>query len=146
MTSAYCYTMDMYPQQYEDVNRVYKFYENLRESEKLTTTRCLDCGSIHWPPRVICRDCLSENLEWIDLPEEGTITSFSVSTAGVAPQFKPPVVFAIIEYENGVRIISPLVDTDINQVAIGKKVVLKVVDVPPDHLDRKRVMFYFKLA
>jgi len=145
MAEAYCYTMDMYPQQYEDTNRVYKFYENLREHEKLSTTKCKDCGATHWPPRVVCRDCLSENLEWIDFPEEAKISSFSVSTAGVAPQFKPPVVFAIMDYDNGVRIISPLVETAPEDVAVGKAVKLKVVDIPPDFIGRKRVMFYFRL-
>ena len=145
MAETYCYTMDMYPQQYEDVNRVHHFYEVLREQSKLITTKCVDCGAVLWPPRVVCRECLSDNLEWVDLPEEGTISSFSVSVAGVAPQFKPPVIYSVIDFENGVRIVSPIVDTDPEDIEVGKKVVLQPVDVPPDHLGRKRVMFFFKL-
>lgn len=146
MLEKYIYTMDPYPQQYEDINRVHKFYENLRERGQLTTTKCRECGAVHWPPRIICRECLSDNLEWIDLPNEGKITAFSISYAGIDPQFKPPVVYAIIDYdEAGVRIISPLVDTNVDEVTVGSEVQLKVVDVPPDQDGRKRVMFFYRL-
>ena len=143
---GYIYTMDIYPQQYEDMNRVYKFYEYLREENKLTTTKCNDCGKVHWPPRVVCRECLSDNLEYIDLPSVGKVVAFSVSYAGVAPQFTPPVTYAIIDYpEYEIRLISPLIETDVAKVEVGSEVELKIVDVDPDQDGRKRVMFFYKL-
>lgn len=144
---AYVYTIDPYPQQYEDVTRVHPFYTALREDGKLITTRCKRCGAVHWPPRVVCRECLSDDVEWIDLPKRGQIAAFSISEAGIDPRFKPPVVYAIIDFaETGVRIISPLVETDAAEVTVGAEVELKVVDVPPDQDGRRRVMFYFKLV
>ncbi len=145
MEEKYCYTMDLYPQQYEDENRLYKFYETLGEEGRLTTTKCKDCGAILWPPRIICRECISDNLEWVYLPKAGKIVAFTVNVAGVAPQFKPPVIYAIIEFDNGVRMISALVDTNPEEVSIGVEVEPKVVEWPTDHLGRKRFGYFFRL-
>jgi uncharacterized OB-fold protein len=83
---------------------------------------------------------MSDGLEWIDFPPTGKIYAFTVQVGGVPPGFQAPLVYALIDFENGVRIISPLVDTNPDDVAAGGEVVLKVVDAPRD-----RVLFFFKL-
>ena len=39
----YIGSMDLYPQQAPEFNRVFPFYENLKAG-RFTTTRCKDCG------------------------------------------------------------------------------------------------------
>ncbi len=46
----------------------------------------------------------------------------------------------MIDFDNGVRVISPLIDTNPDDVEVGDEVVLKVVDAP-----RERVLFFFTL-
>lgn len=133
------YICDPVPQQTPDQNRVYPFYDHLREG-RLTTTQCNNCEHIAWPPRIVCPECMSDGLEWVDFPPTGKIYAFTIQVGGVPPGFQAPLVYALIDFENGVRIISPLVDTNPDDVAVGHEVVLKVVDAPRD-----RVLFFFKL-
>jgi len=133
------YVCDPVPQESPDQNRIYPFYDHLREG-RLTTTKCLDCGHITWPPKIVCTQCMSDNLEWVDFPPTGKIYAFTIQVGGVPPGFEAPLVYALIDFDNGVRIISPLVDPNPDDVRVGDEVVLKVVDAPRD-----RVLFFFKL-
>ena len=65
LEGKYIATMDLYPQESREFNRIYPFYEHLRQG-RFTTTRCKGCGHEAFPPRVICPNCLSEDLEWIE--------------------------------------------------------------------------------
>ena len=134
------YVCDPVPQQSPDQNRVYPFYDHLREN-RLTTTECQDCGQITWPPKIVCNECMSDNLKWIDFPPTGKIYAFTIQEAGIPPGFEAPLAFALIDFDNGVRIISALVDTDVTKVTVGASVALKVVEAPRD-----RVLFFFTLA
>ncbi len=82
--------MDLYPQQAKEFNRVHSFYEFLRQG-RFTTTRCKDCGHRPFPPRVICPNCLSENLEWVDLPTRGKVKVVTEEEVGVPLGFRNPV-------------------------------------------------------
>lgn len=133
------YITDPVPLQTPDQNRIYTFYDNLREG-RLTTTQCKDCSYIMWPPRVVCPECISDNLEWVGFPEPGRIYAFTVQENGNPPGFPPPMVYALIDFDNGKRIISPIVDCDPNEVEVGAEVSLKVVPASKD-----RVLFFFTL-
>lgn len=138
----YSYTMDIYPQEHMEETRLWPFFENLKQG-KLTTTKCNKCRHVFWPPEVVCPECLSDDLEYVDMPKRGKIYAFTVQVAAIPPGFKPPLIHAMIDFENGIRIISPLVDTKPEDVKLGDEVELKVVDIPPDsHGDR--VLFFFK--
>jgi uncharacterized OB-fold protein len=134
------YVCDPLPQQSADQNRVYPFYEHLREN-RLTTTECQDCGQVTWPPKIVCNECMSDSLKWVDFPPTGTIYAFTIQEAGVPPGYETPLVCALIDFDNGVRIISTLIDIDPDKVTVGAKVALKVVDAPRD-----RVVFFFTLV
>ena len=144
--TAYFSAMDSYPQEYEDSTRLYKFYDNLREG-KLTTTKCKDCGTIHWPPRFLCPECLSENIEWVDMPKTGKIYSFTVAYGGLPPELvdKAPLVYALIDFDNGLRMLSGIVDAKVEEMATGLEVELVVGKLPPDFQGRERVIPYFGL-
>jgi uncharacterized OB-fold protein len=133
------YVCDPLPQQSKDQNRIYRFYEHLREN-RLTTTQCQDCEQITWPPKIICNECMSDNLKWVDFPPTGKIYAFTIQQAGIPPGFDSPLVTALIDFDNGVRVISVLVDTDPAQVTVGADVSLRVVEA-----HRNRVAFYFTL-
>jgi len=141
---GYLTVMDMYPQEYQDTTMMYPFWDNLRDG-KLTTTKCKDCGKISWPPRLICPECISDNLEWVDMPETGKIYTYTIQVVGLAPGFKPPMVFAVIEFENGIRIFSALTDVDPEEVRTGQEVVLNTGKIAPDQQGRERIIPYFTL-
>ena len=121
-------TVDVYPIQAKDQNQIYPFYEALKKGI-LTTTKCLKCGNIHWPPRTLCPGCWSTDLEWIELPRTGEIDCYATQVVGLPPGFDPPIVFAIIKLGSGVKIFSKIVDTKPEDVRDGARVELKVQEV-----------------
>ena len=64
LEGRYSNILDMYPLECKEFNRVYKFYDHLKVG-RWTTTRCKECEKVSYPPRVICPECYSEELEWI---------------------------------------------------------------------------------
>lgn len=133
------YCMDPVPLESKEHNRIHQFYDNLREG-RLTTTQCANCGQISWPPRIVCPQCMSDKLNWVDFPEAGSVYAYTVQLNGNPPGFPPPLIYALIDFDNGVRIISPVVDCDPGEVQVGSEVVLKVIPAP-----RERVLFFFQL-
>lgn len=133
------YSLDPVPLEAKEFNRIHPFYDHLKQG-RLTTTQCVHCGHISWPPRIVCPQCMSDQLDWVDFPEFGTVYAYTVQWNGNPPGFPPPVVYALIDFDNGVRIICPVVDCDPQEVEVGSEVVLKVVPAPKD-----RVLFFFQL-
>jgi uncharacterized OB-fold protein len=133
------YSLDPVPLQTKEQNRIYPFYEHLKRG-RLTTTQCSQCDHISWPPRIVCPKCMSDQLDWVDFPDVGRIYAYTVQTAGNPPGFPSPLIYALIDFDSGVRIISPVVDCKPEEVEVGAEVVLKVVPAPKD-----RVLFFFRL-
>jgi len=90
------------------------FWEGTKRGEFLVQ-QCNDCGSKLYPPKLYCPNCMSQSIEWIKATGKGKVFSYSVShddppTSGVAKYLKAPYVVAIIELDEGVKIISNIVD------------------------------------
>ena len=135
----YAATMDVFPQQTKELNKLYPFYDALREN-RFTTTKCKKCGALKWPPRTICPECISDDLEWIDLPSTGKIEIFTVEEVGVPLGFDRPLVHALVRLDNlDFTFFSRIVDVKPEQLTEGMSVVLKVLEI-----DRDRVTFAFK--
>lgn len=135
----YIFSMDPYPQEEEDQNKLYKFYDYLREG-RLTTTRCSKCKAIKWPPRTVCPECMSDELLWVDIPIPGKIYAYTVAVGAVPAGFEAPLVYALIDFDNGLRMLTPLVDAKPEEVKEGLLVELEVIKV-----SRNRVLPGFKL-
>ena len=60
--------------------RIKRFWDEL-DNNKLMTTKCNDCNTLHWPPRSFCNKCYSVKLEWTDLPSTGILVTFTHVTA-----------------------------------------------------------------
>jgi len=86
--------MDFFSPQSEQWTRIHPFFDNLKEG-KFTTTKCKGCGALHWQPRVVCPECLSDDLEWTDLPKTGKLYSFSEMRAGAPTGMEQDVPFSI---------------------------------------------------
>lgn len=125
----YSYTLDTIPQQGKEHNKLYLFYDNLRGG-KLTTTQCRDCAKTSWPPRTVCSECLSGNLEWVNLPDTGKILYFTVQVSGAPPGYELPLIFAAIELTPEIRFIGRIIEADPEQLKVGQTVKVKAIPVP----------------
>ena len=137
--------LDFYDYQTADDTRIHEFYANLRGGE-LTTTRCGDCGAVHFPPRVVCPDCLGDDLEYVALPDRGELFAFSEVRAGAPLGMEDDVPFVIGIVDLGpVRLSARIEGARSDDLAIGDPVELRIVEVdgPADH---DRVWFRFAPA
>lgn len=85
--------------------------------------RCDACDIVLWFPRRNCPKCWTENVSTFDAQQTGTIYSFTVVRKGKgAFQDAGPFVVAYVELADGPRIMTNIVDCDIDALHIGMSV------------------------
>jgi uncharacterized protein len=104
------------------------FFEAAREG-RLLLKRCLTCGEVHYYPRAVCPFCASERTEWIPAQGRGTIYSFSVMRR-IAQPYAQPYALAYVTLDEGVTMLTNLVDCDLDRLRIGDAV--RLVFKPAD--------------
>lgn len=104
-----------------------KFYQGLKE-HKLLTTNCLDCKRLFFPPQVVCPQCLSNNLSWVELSGRGKIYAFTQQERG--PLFTKPDVIGLVELEEGIGRVLTRINGEFSELKIGMEVEVSFVDVP----------------
>jgi hypothetical protein len=133
------YMLDFYPLEDEKSTRISQFFENLREG-RLTTTKCRKCDRLSWPPRIVCPNCLSNEMDWVDLGTEGELYAFTEMRLGAPLGFVQDVPFCIGIVKIGDLLISARIDNArYEQLKIGAKLRLKIVE-----LEDGRVFYRFK--
>ena len=98
-------------------------------SGKLMVGSCKSCGKAHWYPRTICPHCFSDETELKEAAGTGEIYTFSVMKRS-----KIPYAIAYVTLAEGPKMMTNIVDTDLDAIAIGQqvKVVFKETeDGPP---------------
>jgi hypothetical protein len=84
---------------------------------RLLLKKCNRCGQVHYYPRDICPFCLSADTVWVDAAGAGTVYSFSTMGQGDAAY-----TLAYVTLQEGVTLMTNLVDCDPAQVRIGQPV------------------------
>lgn len=97
------------------------FWAGCAEGE-LRFVRCAACGSADFPPAACCRACQSGDLAWESGEGLGSVYSWTVVWRPVTPQFRAPYAPAVIELDEGYRMLSNLVDLDVEDIAVGLRV------------------------
>jgi len=93
--------------------------------------RCRDCGTKRFYPRALCPACLSSATEWVRASGRGAVYSFTVTYQNQAPGFREelPYVLAIVELDEGVRMMSNVVGCAPDAVRVGMAVEVVFEDV-----------------
>jgi uncharacterized OB-fold protein len=95
------------------------YWEGLAQSE-LRIQRCDACSRAVFYPRSICPHCHADQLSWIVASGRGTIYSYTVAHQAFGMfADETPFIVAIIELEEGVRMMSRIIDAPRERVAIG---------------------------
>lgn len=100
-----------------------RYTREIPQRYRLEANKCKKCGKIFFPPRLICSNCKSREFEKIKLSEQGKIVTYT--TIRVAPdQFSTQVPYnvAVIELNEGIRLMAQVVDCKPEDMAIGKTV------------------------
>jgi uncharacterized OB-fold protein len=109
------------------------FWEALARHE-FYLQRCAGCAQLRYPPRAVCPSCLSSEVDWVEMSGRGTVYSFTVTHQNHAPGFRErlPYVLAIIELEEGVRLMANVTGCEPGDVRIGMPVFVEYEDVSDD--------------
>lgn len=85
---------------------------------------CRRCGSVVFFIRRHCPTCGADDLEDRVSSGLGTVYSFTVVHRDGQPQFRgrTPYVHALVDLDEGFRILSEIVTDDVGRVAIGQRV------------------------
>ena len=104
------------------------YWDGLREG-KLMLPRCRACGKAHHYPRVICPFCHGSDLEWIQASGRGRLHTFEIAhqILNKAFKLKLPVVLAMVELEEGPRLLTNLVNVAPDPKAIRCDMPVEVV-------------------
>jgi uncharacterized OB-fold protein len=102
-----------------------RFFDAARDG-KLLLKRCSACKELHYYPRAICPFCASDRTEWVAAKGRGTIYSYSVMR-----RVEKPYAIAYITLDEGVTMLTNLVDCDLDRLAIGTTVRVVFKDAIP---------------
>jgi uncharacterized OB-fold protein len=104
------------------------FWEGAAAGE-LRIQRCTSCGTLRHPPRPGCGACGSLDWDWTVASGRGTVHSFVVHHYPPVPGFEPPFLVALIDLEEGTRLISNLIEVEPAEARIGMPVEVTFVAV-----------------
>jgi len=106
------------------------YWEGLR-NHQLVIQRCLVCKAFRHHPRPMCPECHSLEFEWAPVSGRGTVYTFAIVTQGLHPHWvdQTPYNVVLVELEEGVRIVSNLVDCPNESIQIGMPVTVTFEDV-----------------
>jgi uncharacterized OB-fold protein len=106
------------------------FWAAAREGRFLIA-RCDDCGRAHHYPRPFCPFCWSENVSWEDASGRATLYTYSTVFVNERPPFnnRLPYVAAVVDLEEGPRVMTNLVGCDPADLRIGQEVVVAYEDL-----------------
>ena len=131
LDGKYMATMDLFPQESKEFNQIYPFFEHLKEG-RFTTTKCAECGAEPFPPRILCPECWSNNMEWIDWPTTGTVVELTEEVVGVPLGFgKPPLIHALVDLQGKRTLFVRILNCKEGELKAGDKVRLTVFDIDP---------------
>jgi uncharacterized OB-fold protein len=91
---------------------------------RLLIPRCTACGKSFWYPRPICPLCHSTAIDWEEASGRAIVYTFSIVRRGLGVYADAPYVLAYVDLAEGPRIMTNIVDCDVESVAIGQPVQL----------------------
>lgn len=95
-----------------------RHYWEAASQGQLMLKRCEDCGEVHHYPRAICPLCGGDRCEWVRASGNGTVYSVSIMRRGP----RTPFAIAYVTLEEGVTMLTHIVDCDLETVRIGDRV------------------------
>jgi uncharacterized OB-fold protein len=108
---------------------IFKDYNEALKQNKLLGLKCLACGALTVPPKMVCRQCTSPDMEVVELKGTGKIRTFTtVYVASEGREDEVPYVIVMVELDEGPWIMGNLdgIDpTQANTGLIGSRVQMK---------------------
>ena len=102
-----------------------QFFWDGAKAGRLLIQRCAACGALRHPPRPMCPQCRSLEWDTLESSGRGMVYSFVMPRHPQFPFFDDDYIVALIELEEGTRLVSNLVDVAPEDARIGMAVVVR---------------------
>ena len=104
----------------------FKEYSDALKKDKLLGLKCQECGAVTIPPKMVCRQCTSPDMEIIELNGKGVIQTFTVvNVAAEGREPEVPYIIVLVGLDEGPWLMGNLIDIDpaaATMELIGKRV------------------------
>ncbi len=101
-------------------------YNEALKENKLLGLKCKECGTITVPPKMVCRQCASPDMEIVELKGRGKIQTFTpVFVAAEGREDEVPYIIVLVELDEGPWLMGNLTGVDPDKATmelIGKRV------------------------
>ena len=110
------------------INRDNAFWNEAAREHRLIMQRCTSCATLRHPPGPCCPECNSFDWDTVEASGRARVHSFVVNHHPRHPAFDFPLIVAVVDLEEGTRLITNLVDLTPEQVEIDMPVALRWLD------------------
>ena len=109
-------------------------YEQFLDEDKLMGSKCNQCGAVFTPPRPICIQCHSSDMEWLEMQGRGKLAGFTCITIGPAFMIEEgydrnnPYCVGVVELDEGTRVDARIEDVDASKpetIKVGMPLTVK---------------------
>jgi uncharacterized OB-fold protein/acyl dehydratase len=107
------------------------WFEAARE-HRLVVQRCTACATLRHPPGPQCPQCQSFEWDTVEASGRGTLYSWVVAHHPRHPAFDYPLLVAVVELEEGTRLITNLTGVTADDLEIGMELVVDWLDADPE--------------
>jgi uncharacterized OB-fold protein len=107
-----------------------RFFRALQREGKLLATRCGRCRVTYLLPRLFCERCLDRLEEWVEVPPEGTIHTFTIVRIDLdGGALDPPRAVGLVAFKGVAGGVVHYLEGDPDKLKVGQKV--RMVLKPP---------------
>lgn len=101
-----------------------RFYREMRDNKRIMAVKCSKCGAVLLPPRPYCGFCYTPVDEWVQLPDEGRLLTYTaIYLPFVGQPTEPPYVYAFIMLDGAdVQFPHILGEVEPADIAVGMRV------------------------
>jgi uncharacterized protein len=103
------------------------FFEGAKE-HKLLIQQCSACQTLRHPPQPRCDHCGSYEWHPLEASGKGSIYSYVVNHHPQVPAFDYPLPLALVELEEGTRLVAEIVECPIEDLEVGMAVEVRWID------------------
>ncbi len=98
---------------------------------RLVISRCATCDEAHYYPRPFCPRCGGDEVSWEDASGRATLYTWSIVYQNDLPPFneKVPYVAAVVDLEEGPRMMTNVVGCEFDDLAAGMALVVDFEDI-----------------
>lgn len=107
------------------------YWDGCREGV-LLLQHCQDCAEFQFYPRIMCSRCGGQNLVWKASSGKGQVASYTIVQRGITAAYAAPYVVALIDLEEGPRMMSSVTGVAAEGVRVGLPVEVTFSDWSDD--------------